>query len=256
MTWYQQRYEKKFNPANNLSACPPSPPTQLQVNAKERSLLMITESLSKLAKRKNASNNDTMIEELANLLDNFPGAANQTCCFLHILNLVVKSIIKQFDLPKAKANGILDEAAKELLALAGDIALEEEQTRDVGKDDKDDDNEEGWIDECELMSELERDELDESVQPVRLLLIKVSRFITSHVGLGFNMMHSCGRPRLLSRTRLQSYCHDGMKSFKNSNTTTALCRETSPLDGTRPTTCSFLRLRTAKHLIQSQVNAI
>ncbi len=33
-----------------------------------------------------------------------------------------------------QVNGILDEAAKELLALAGDIALEEEQTRDVGKD--------------------------------------------------------------------------------------------------------------------------
>jgi hypothetical protein len=115
-----------------------------------------------------------MIEELANLLEDFPGAANQTRCFLHILNLVVKSIIKQFDLPKAQANGILDEATKELLALAGDIALEEEQMREVGNDDEDDDNEEGWIDERELMSRWERDELDESVQLVRLLLIKVS----------------------------------------------------------------------------------
>jgi hypothetical protein len=197
-----------------------------------------------------------MIEELANLLDDFPGAANQTRCFLHILNLVVKSIIKQFDLPKATADGILDEATRDLLALAGDLALEEEQTRDVGKDDEDDDNEEGWIDERELMSEWERDELDESVQPVRLLLIKVSRFATSHVGLGFNLVHSCGRPRSLSRTRLQSYCHDGMKLFRTSNSTTGLCHETSPPDGTQPTTCSFLRLRTAKHLIQSQVNAI
>jgi hypothetical protein len=34
-----------------------------------------------------------MIEELANVLDEFPGPANQTQCFLHILNLVVKSII-------------------------------------------------------------------------------------------------------------------------------------------------------------------
>jgi len=52
----------------------------------------------------NASNNDTMIEELAVLIDDFPGPANQTRCFLHILNLVVKSIIRQFDLPKKKKN--------------------------------------------------------------------------------------------------------------------------------------------------------
>jgi hypothetical protein len=120
-----------------------------------------------------------MIEELANLLEDFPRAANQTRCFLHILNLVVKSIIKQFDLPKAQANGILDEATNELLALAGDIAREEQQTADVGKDDDDDNNEEGWIDKRELMSEWERDELDESVQPVRLLLIKVSCHVTA-----------------------------------------------------------------------------
>jgi len=120
-----------------------------------------------------------MIEELADLLDDFPGAANQTRCFLHILNLVVKSIIKQFDLPKAQADGIIDEATKELLALAGDIDLEEEQTRDDGKDDEDDnDNEEGWVDERQSMAEWEKDELDESVQPVRLLLTKVICHVT------------------------------------------------------------------------------
>jgi hypothetical protein len=48
-----------------------------------------------------------MIKELANLLEDFSRAANQTSCFLHILNLVVKSIIKQFDLPKAQANGLM-----------------------------------------------------------------------------------------------------------------------------------------------------
>jgi hypothetical protein len=115
-----------------------------------------------------------MIAELADLLDGFPGAANQTRCFLHVINLVVKSIIKQFDLPKAQADGILDEATKELLALAGDIVLEEEESRNEGNDDDDDDNCEGWIDEREKMTEQEREELDESVQPVRLVLTKVS----------------------------------------------------------------------------------
>jgi len=67
-----------------------------------------------------------MIKELADLLKDFPGAANQTCCFLHILlNLMVKSIIKQFNLPKAHwADRIINKATKELFALAGDIELE------------------------------------------------------------------------------------------------------------------------------------
>ena len=39
-----------------------------------------------------------MVECLEVMIDDFPGASNQTRCFLHILNLVVKSILKQFDL--------------------------------------------------------------------------------------------------------------------------------------------------------------
>ncbi|TFK47878.1 hypothetical protein OE88DRAFT_1608415, partial [Heliocybe sulcata] len=45
----------------------------------------------------NASNNDTMIKELPNLLPDFPGDANRVRCFLHIVNLVAKSILKLFD---------------------------------------------------------------------------------------------------------------------------------------------------------------
>ena len=49
-----------------------------------------------------------MVETLEVLIKDFPGAANQTCCFLHILKLVVKSILKQFDLPKPKRKKKLD----------------------------------------------------------------------------------------------------------------------------------------------------
>ena len=118
-----------------------------------------------------------MIAELANLLVDFPGAANQTRCFTHVLNLVVKSVIHQFDLPKSKGDKILDEAAKELLSLAGNIELEEDEL--AGRDGKEgeepeDDNVEGWIDERLLMTDVELEELDGSVEPVRLLLTKVS----------------------------------------------------------------------------------
>jgi hypothetical protein len=135
----------------------------------------------------NASNNDTMIEELAKLLDDFPGPANQTRCFLHILNLVVKSIIRQFDLPKSKKTSddadeddpTLDAATKELLKLAGDIDLEERITVSASGDDSEaaDDDEEGWVDEHEDMTEDDLKELAASVQPVRLLLTKVTSII-------------------------------------------------------------------------------
>ncbi len=116
-----------------------------------------------------------MFEELVNLLNDFPGAANQTRCFTHVLNLVVKSIIKQFDIPGVQADKVLDDAVEELLKLAGDIEAEEEVS-ECGKDGEDgeDDNFEGWIDERETMSEEELEELDACVGPVRLLLTKVS----------------------------------------------------------------------------------
>jgi len=70
-----------------------------------------------------------MIEELAHLVDDFPGPANQTQCFLHISNLV-KSIIRQFDVPKSKktsdsdVDNDMDEVTKELLKLIGNMDLE------------------------------------------------------------------------------------------------------------------------------------
>ena len=114
-----------------------------------------------------------MITELANLLDNFPGAANQTCCFAHIVNLVVKSILLQFDV-YTKRNGPLDNTADEILKLAVDLDLEEELSGDNDEDGEqgEDDNYEGWIDERDQMSEEQLEELEDHVQPIRLLLIK------------------------------------------------------------------------------------
>ena len=66
-----------------------------------------------------------MIEELSKLIDEFPGAKNCTRCFTHILNLVAKCILKQFDVPKARAGVVLDDAAAALQDLAGEIEAEE-----------------------------------------------------------------------------------------------------------------------------------
>ena len=114
-----------------------------------------------------------MIEELEHLLDDFPGAANQMRCFAHIINLVVKSILQQFDVPKSKANEALDDASKALLDIAEDIEHEEAETQAGGSDDEMVDNVEGWVDKRELMDEEEKQALDASVMPVRLVLTKV-----------------------------------------------------------------------------------
>jgi hypothetical protein len=124
-----------------------------------------------------------MIEELADLLDDFPGEANRTRCFAHILNLVAKNIMKQFDVPKAHADGVLDDAAKELAALAIDLDVEERISREgqsfegEGDEDEDDDNLDGWVDVRAELSDVEREELDEGLQPVRLVLVKASYII-------------------------------------------------------------------------------
>jgi hypothetical protein len=115
-----------------------------------------------------------MIRELADLIDEFLGPANQTRCFAHILNLVVKSIMHQFDLPNSKSDKIVKDGMKELLSFAGNIQFEEDVlSRDGEPEDSEDDNVEGWIDERTLMDEDELDTLEESVKPVRELLTKV-----------------------------------------------------------------------------------
>jgi hypothetical protein len=80
-----------------------------------------------------------MIEEMANHLENFPGAANQTCCFLHILNLTAKSILQQFEVPKKKLSEDCEDGSdhyskvtSELLALSSEIEEDVDDQGDFG----------------------------------------------------------------------------------------------------------------------------
>ena len=83
----------------------------------------------------------------------FPGERGRTQCFVHIINLITKSVIKQFDVPKAKKGEVLDDALEELIALAGDIELEECVMRESANEDDDleDDNKEGCPHVCWCM---------------------------------------------------------------------------------------------------------
>jgi hypothetical protein len=141
----------------------------------------------------NALNNDKMIEHLATLIDTFLGAANQTRCFTHIFNLVAKSVLCQFEAPKAKEDNIIDDAVKQLMAIFDE--LEDEDDSEVsnnndaggdgdgnnddigsdgdGSDEHKDDDDDGLVDEHDGMSKEELASLEESVKPIWVMLTKV-----------------------------------------------------------------------------------
>ncbi|KAG2035957.1 hypothetical protein BDR03DRAFT_821952, partial [Suillus americanus] len=56
----------------------------------------------------NAANNTVMVDNLAEALPSFPGKANHMRCFLHTINLVVKSLLKEFDMTKKEVTQALD----------------------------------------------------------------------------------------------------------------------------------------------------
>src|ERR1700735_611497 len=114
-----------------------------------------------------------MVGELSTLLRDFPGEANRTQCFLHIVNLVAKQLLKQFDVPCKDADSALNEAEKELFNLAAGVDIEELVTaaeRGARAGSEDNDDMDGWVDEMEELDAEEHAVLKESVLPVWLVL--------------------------------------------------------------------------------------
>jgi hypothetical protein len=127
----------------------------------------------------NASANDTMINHLANLIEAFPGSGNRTRCFAHVLNLVAKCIMKQFDLPGKKRGKDGKDSDEEvnftaiaLEALAEEIE-DEKESGEEGGSDSGEENDKVPFNGREGMTEAEIKKLDENVRPVRLVLAKV-----------------------------------------------------------------------------------
>jgi hypothetical protein len=100
----------------------------------------------------------------------------------HILNLVAKSILRQFDMPKktgANDRMDLDDAATALAGLAQELEeLSELEDNDPDDEEADDempgDNNEDFGDERDGMSEVEVAELENSLIPIQIMLTKVS----------------------------------------------------------------------------------
>ncbi|KAF9219072.1 hypothetical protein BS17DRAFT_718782, partial [Gyrodon lividus] len=66
----------------------------------------------------NASNNNTMVAELTVLKPAFGGSSSHTQCFLHIINLIAKSLIQLLNTKKKDADATLNGVSEELSELA------------------------------------------------------------------------------------------------------------------------------------------
>ena len=115
-----------------------------------------------------------MAETLPRFVPVFAGSIRLIRCFLHVLNLVVKSILKRFEDSAPSTD-------KDLADLLRDVESEESDDM-VGDDEGDDEDDEepvvdalsdDWADVVDDMTECERDELEEQVQPARRVILKV-----------------------------------------------------------------------------------
>jgi hypothetical protein len=162
----------------------------------ERQMTTITH-LSHLSKilgvtADNVSNNDTMIDELSVHLEDFSGTSNQTRCFLHILSITAKAIIRKFDIPKARNNVVLDQAAQALASLAEGLDVEEQ---DAYKDQECRDNEvddpplDQWVDLHNRLTDEKKEEIKMNIRLVQTTLTKVSTLLAGRVEI--DLVSSC-----------------------------------------------------------------
>jgi hypothetical protein len=149
--------------------------------------LILTECQILALTADNATNMDTLSEHLEEQVPSY-STVNRTRCFTHILNLVAKSLLRQFYVTLKKLSGYdsdednpeikLTAEEEELLELAEGLDQEEltMAQQDEGNNDEDgadEDDEEGWVDELDELSVEERDELKLHIRPVSRVLVKV-----------------------------------------------------------------------------------
>jgi len=120
----------------------------------------------------NASCNNHMVEELEFMLEDYPGEAGCARCFLHIVSIVAKTIIKQFDVPKKNGKDPVDILDLELYKLAEGIEEEEAQTLSERVDSEEDDKA-GADDLVDDLDKKGRERLLAELRPIQLLLVEV-----------------------------------------------------------------------------------
>jgi len=127
-----------------------------------------------------------MVQELAWLTDGFAGLATHTWCFLHVINLVVKSLLRQFDVKRKEGDSMADLDAEilhemDLEDLADLMMIEaDEDNLDAADAGDGDDSEDGLVDEVAELSEHEHRALERDILPVKFVLAKVWGKETHH----------------------------------------------------------------------------
>ncbi|KIM54870.1 hypothetical protein SCLCIDRAFT_30762 [Scleroderma citrinum Foug A] len=124
-----------------------------------------------------------MMLELEDKVEMFDGQAAHGQCFLHVGNLVGKTMVKAFDLSKKSAEGDKLED-NELEALTEGLEAKNWQT--IAENDGDffdDDDTDSWVNELLLLTPKECADLEGQVRPVRIALAKIQK-------LAFKIIHS------------------------------------------------------------------
>lgn len=129
-----------------------------------------------------------MIDSLATIMSDFSGEANRVRCLAHIVNLVVKIILRQFDVSIKKEKkdrptndgdeagidaGNTEDADEELVRV-----LEKEEKEMIEGDETDDEESETLARDVEMIEEAMEEEIKEvskTVKPVRQVLFKVGK---------------------------------------------------------------------------------
>jgi len=185
-----------------------------------------------------------MIDELVKLIHSFPGVSNHAWCFNHVAALVAIRVVHQFDVPKGPGDDTDSEAEQELWELAEGLDIEDATTQrewETDEDeDEDDDGIEGWAEERAELSEADREEHDENVRPVRMLLVKVSS--SSCNMCANNSPGSCSFTKSCLQWSTQAwYCYRcGLLPSTNWNSMHGRCPVMLGLGGTQPTICWIL----------------
>ena len=147
----------------------------------------------------NASNNDTMIDNMEFDLEDFEGMTFRVRCFNHVVNLVTKTFTRLFNVKeKSETSPSAAEKSGEKEKNASGTrkpkdarqAKEEQRFRDLcsGLDKEEllarletyrelggdgDDNEEGWVDELSSLSLEELQDFEMNIRPVQTVVAKV-----------------------------------------------------------------------------------
>ena len=124
-----------------------------------------------------------MIKALKKIISKFSGAPNQACCLAHIVNLISKLILQNFDVSKKKYDGEKDETDQEnnetddLASLGADLEREE---KEIGEKDKEIDDDFLVMNVEAIEEALEggaSDEVAKQKKLVQHVLVKVSSYL-------------------------------------------------------------------------------